>query len=148
MSAAQGICVDWEQCGFSFNRSRGTLRGLHYQAPPSAEAKLVRCTMGAIYDVVVDVRADSPAFGRWVALELTAQNRNMLYIPKGFAHGFQTLVDETEVFYQMSASYCPDAERGVRWNDPLLGIQWPACDKRIISRRDSEYPDLTQWKKC
>jgi dTDP-4-dehydrorhamnose 3,5-epimerase len=135
------------QCGFSRNSVRGTLRGLHYQAHPSAEAKLVRCTMGAIYDVVVDVRPESSSFGRWIAIELTAHNHYMLYIPKGFAHGFQTLLDETDVFYQMSANHCPEAERGVRWNDSLLEIHWPACARRIISQRDSEYPDLTPWKR-
>jgi dTDP-4-dehydrorhamnose 3,5-epimerase len=140
--AAHGLCLDWVQSSFSFNRARGTLRGLHYQASPNAETKLIRCTMGALYDVVVDIRPDSPEFGRWIGLELTAQNRRLLYIPKGFAHGFQTLVDDTEVFYQISEHYCPESARGVRWNDPLLGIQWPACDKRVISARDQEYPNL------
>jgi dTDP-4-dehydrorhamnose 3,5-epimerase len=140
--AQQGLWLDWVQCSLSFNRIRGTLRGLHYQVPPSAEAKLIRCTMGALYDVVVDVRPESTEFGRWIAVELTAHNRRLLYIPEGFAHGFQTLVDDTEVLYQVSEYYCPEAARGVKWNDPLLGIQWPACDKRVISSRDQEFPDL------
>ena len=131
------------QCNISFNRDAGTLRGMHYQAAPHAEEKLVRCTRGALYDVIIDLRPESPTFKRWVSLELTEENCRMLYIPKGFAHGFQTLVDETEIFYQMSAFYHPDSGRGVRWNDPAFGIQWPETDRVILSDRDRLWPDYT-----
>lgn len=130
------------QCNISFNRWKGTLRGMHYQAAPHEEAKLVRCTMGAIYDVIIDLRPDSPTLRRWTAVELNAVNRRMLYIPEGFAHGFQTLADDTEVFYQMSVAYVGEATRGVRWDDPAFGIKWPEAEVRTISMRDSEYPDL------
>jgi dTDP-4-dehydrorhamnose 3,5-epimerase len=128
------------QCNISVNQKKGTLRGMHYQTKPHEEAKLVRCTMGAIYDVIIDIRSESPTFKQWFAIELTAQNRKMLYIPEGFAHGFQTLVDNTEVFYQMSAFYAADCARGIRWNDPTFGIQWPS-DNRIISQKDLQYPN-------
>jgi dTDP-4-dehydrorhamnose 3,5-epimerase len=129
------------QCNVSFNRRRGTLRGMHYQAEPHAEAKLVRCTRGAIHDVIVDLRPGSTTCRRWVAVELTAENRRMLYIPEGFAHGFQTLEDETEVFYQMSVPFHPAAARGVRHDDPALGIAWP-LDVGVISQKDRGYPLL------
>lgn len=131
------------QCNVSFNLRRGTLRGMHYQAAPHAEAKLVRCTRGAIYDVAVDLRPDSPTFLRWAAAELTADNRRALYIPEGCAHGFLTLEDNTEVFYQMSEFYHPEAARGVRWNDPAFGIEWPA-EVKVISERDRSYPDFVR----
>ena len=131
------------QCNISFNRDAGTLRGMHYQAAPHAEEKLVRCTRGALYDVIIDLRPESPTFKRWVSLELTEENCRMLYIPKGFAHGFQTLVDETEIFYQMSTFYHPESSRGVRWNDPAFGIQWPETDRVILSDRDRVWPDYT-----
>ena len=131
------------QCNISFNRDAGTLRGMHYQATPHAEEKLVRCTRGALYDVIIDLRPESPTFKRWVSLELTEENCRMLYIPKGFAHGFQTLADETEIFYQMSAFYHPDSSRGVRWNDPAFGIQWPETERVILSDRDRVWPDYT-----
>jgi dTDP-4-dehydrorhamnose 3,5-epimerase len=129
------------QCNISFNKRKGTLRGLHYQLPPHAEAKLVRCTRGAIYDVIVDLRMDSPTFLKWFGVELTAMNYRMLYIPKRFAHGFQTLDDATEIVYQMSEFYAPDAAQGVRWNDPRVGIAWPEAE-RIMSIKDREYADL------
>jgi dTDP-4-dehydrorhamnose 3,5-epimerase len=129
------------QCSISFSHKRGALRGMHYQAAPYEEVKLVRCTRGAIYDVVVDLRPDSPTFTRWVAVELTADNHRMLYVPEKFAHGFQTLEDNTEVFYQMSQFYAPEYARGVRWNDLAFGIQWPLAE-RIISERDHSYPDF------
>lgn len=129
------------QCNISFNRTTGTLRGMHYQAAPYAEAKLVRCTSGAIHDVIIDLRPGSMTFMQHVAVVLTAANRLMLYIPEGFAHGFQTLEPDTEVFYQMSEVYAPDYARGVRWDDPAFGIQWPA-DERTISERDRNYPDF------
>jgi dTDP-4-dehydrorhamnose 3,5-epimerase len=129
------------QCSVSFNRKRGTLRGMHYQRAPHQEAKLVRCTAGAIYDVIVDLRHDSPTFAQWMGVELTDTNRRMLYIPEDFAHGFQTLEDNTEVFYQISEFYEPDSAAGVRWDDPAFGIQWPTAE-RIISARDATYPDF------
>lgn len=140
--AAQGLNPALAQCSVSFNERRGTLRGMHYQAAPHAEAKLVRCTRGALWDVVVDLRPDSPTFRQWFGAELTADNRRMLYVPEGFAHGFQTLEDETEVFYQISVPYVPGAGRGVRWDDPAFGIQWPHADERVMSDRDRGYPDF------
>jgi dTDP-4-dehydrorhamnose 3,5-epimerase len=139
--AIKSLPTQWVQCNISFNRQRGTLRGLHFQTAPYEEAKLVRCTMGGIYDVIVDLRVDSPTFGQWLAVELTAQNRLMLFIPTGFAHGFQTLADEVEVFYQMSAFYAPECARGVRWDDPAFQIAWPV-ERRIISERDRSFPDF------
>jgi dTDP-4-dehydrorhamnose 3,5-epimerase len=140
--AARGLTTAWVQCNVSFNERRGTLRGLHYQADPFPEIKLVRCTMGAAYDVIVDLRPGSPSFGQWVGVELTAANRLSLYIPGGVAHGFQTLADDTELFYQMSEFYRPELARGVRWDDPRLGIAWPDCPQRIISARDRNLPDF------
>jgi len=140
-AVAHGINPQIVQCNISFNRGKGTLRGMHYQKPPFAEAKLVRCTMGAIHDVILDLRPDSPTFKRHITIVLTAENRTMLYIPDGFAHGFQTLTDNTEVFYQMSQVYSPDAAAGVRWNDPAFRIDWPP-DERIINERDQTYPDF------
>ncbi len=131
-----------KQCNLSFSPKQGTLRGMHYQAQPHTEAKLIRCTQGAIYDVIIDLRPESPSFKRWIAVELSAANRVMLFIPEGFAHGFQTLVDNTEVFYQMSEFYVATAARGVRWDDPCFNIEWPAVTERIISSRDGEFPDF------
>jgi len=139
--ALKNLRTPWVQCNISFNTQRGTLRGLPYQTAPYEETKLVRCTMGAIYDVIVDLRVDSPTFTQWLAVELTAQNRHMLFIPTGFAHGFQSLTHESEVFYQMSAFYAPECARGVRWDDPVFGITWPA-EKRLISERDRSFPDF------
>lgn len=130
------------QCNISFNNKKGTLRGMHYQVHPHAEAKLIRCTKGAIYDVIADLRMDSPTYMRHVSVILSADNRRMLYVPKGFAHGFQTLEDETEVFYQMSEFYSPTSARGFRWDDPAFQIAWPA-DIRTISSRDRSYPDFS-----
>lgn len=132
----QGLESDFVQCSVSFNARRGTLRGMHYQRPPHDEAKLIRCTVGAIFDAVVDIRPDSPTRGRWFATELSARNRRMLYVPKGFAHGFQTLEDSSEVLYFISTYYAPDASAGFLWNDPDIGIPWPAVEKRVISDRD------------
>jgi dTDP-4-dehydrorhamnose 3,5-epimerase len=120
-----GLNPGLAQCSISFNRQRGTLRGMHYQIAPDAEAKIVRCTAGSIYDVIIDLRRESPTFTRWVGVELSAENRRMLYVPEGFAHGFQTLADNSEVFYQISQFYAPASARGVRWNDPQFGITWP-----------------------
>lgn len=138
---AQGLNPRLVQCGISFNRKKGTLRGMHYQAPPYEEAKLVRCAMGAIHDVVIDLRPDSPTFAQHTAVTLTAENRVMLYVPEGFAHGFQTLEDNSEVFYQMSQFYVPEAARGIRWNDPAFAIRWPILET-IILERDQNYPDF------
>src|SRR5579864_3435822 len=138
---ARGLDARVAQCNVSFNRTRGTLRGMHYQADPYGETKLIRCTAGAIYDVIVDLRAASPAFTRWEAVELTAQSHRMLYIPEGFAHGFQTLADHTEVFYQMSEMYRRGYARGVRWDDPVFGIRWPDGNP-ILSEKDRSYHDF------
>jgi dTDP-4-dehydrorhamnose 3,5-epimerase len=135
---AQGIPGKIVQCNVSGNRRRGTLRGLHYQAAPYAEAKLVRCTMGAIYDVIVDLRHDSPTRCKYFGTELTADNRRAVFVPEGFAHGFLTLVDDSEVFYQMSQFYHPGAARGIRWDDPAFGIVWPDRPA-VISPRDASY---------
>jgi dTDP-4-dehydrorhamnose 3,5-epimerase len=146
--AARGLADHWAQCGTAFNRWAGTLRGLHYQAAPFAEAKLVRCTRGALYDVIVDLRPDSPAHARWAAVELSAANGRLLYVPEGFAHGYQTLEDDTEVFYQFSVPHRPDAARGLRWDDPALAIRWPECRERVISARDQSFPDFVPCAAC
>ena len=138
---AHGLNSRLVQCNISFNKKAGTLRGMHYQAAPYEEAKLVRCTQGAIYDAIIDLRPESPTFKQYTAIVLTAQNRQMLYVPEGFAHGFLTLEDHTEVFYQMSEFYAPEYARGIRWNDPAFNIQWPA-DVQIISDRDQNLPDF------
>lgn len=140
--ATHGLNPCLVQCNMSFNKTKGTLRGMHYQAFPYKEEKLVRCTMGSIADVIIDLRPQSPTFKHHMSIVLTAENRRMLYVPKGFAHGFQTLEDNTEVFYQMSEFYAPAYTRGIRWNDPAFGIQWPA-DERIILERDQTYPDFS-----
>ena len=136
-----GLNSDWVQCNISYNKRKGTLRGMHYQVDPYAETKLVRCTMGAIYDVIVDLRPDSKTYRQWIAAELSAENRKMIYIPQGFAHGFQTLVDNSEVFYQMSAFYAPECARAVRWNDPQFEIRWPETE-RTISQKDKMIEDF------
>ena len=138
---AHGLDPIVAQCNVSFSRKRGTLRGLHYQAEPHAEAKLVRCTRGAVWDVIVDFRKGSPTWRKWHAVELTAENRRALYIPAGFAHGFQTLEDDSEVLYQMSDFYHPESARGVRWDDRTLAIRWPIKDA-VISPRDRAFPTL------
>jgi dTDP-4-dehydrorhamnose 3,5-epimerase len=129
------------QCNVSFNRRKGTLRGMHYQAPPFEEAKLVRCTAGALYDVIIDLRRDSATYKQHVGEVLSAANHKMLYVPEGFAHGFQTLADNTEIFYQMSQLYSPEHARGVRYNDPAFGIQW-MIGEPVIADRDRDYPDF------
>ena len=129
------------QCNVSFNPRKGTLRGMHYQAAPYGEAKLVRCTAGALYDVVLDLRPEMPTFTKWIAVYLTAANRKMVYIPEGCAHGFLTLEDNTEVFYQMSEFYHAEAARGVRWDDPAFRIVWPG-PAEVISERDRTYPNF------
>jgi dTDP-4-dehydrorhamnose 3,5-epimerase len=129
------------QCSISFNKKKGTLRGMHYQVPPAAETKIVRCTRGAMYDVIIDLRPDSPTFTRHFAAVLTPDDGKMLYVPAGFAHGFQTLEDDTEVAYQMSEFYSAEQARGVRWDDPVFGIPWPE-DERTIVERDRSYLDF------
>jgi dTDP-4-dehydrorhamnose 3,5-epimerase len=138
---AHGLNPSLVQCNISLSKRKGTLRGVHYQAAPHWEAKLVRCTRGAIYDVAVDLRPESPMFKQWVAIVLTADDRNMAFIPAGCAHGFLTLEDETEVFYQMSDFYNAGSARGVRWNDPAFRIEWPA-KVEVISERDGAYPNF------
>jgi len=138
---ARGLNPAVVQCNASFNAGSGTLRGMHYQAEPHGESKLVRCVRGAIFDVAVDLRRDSPTFRRWHGVELSAENRLSLYIPAGLAHGFQTLADDCEVLYQMGNPYVPEAARGVRWDDPAFAIAWPAVDReRTISAKDRAYP--------
>lgn len=138
--AARGLSSRVVQCNISWNEKAGTTRGMHFQRPPHAEVKLIRCTRGAIWDVIADIRPESPAYGRWVGVELTAENRRTLYVPEGFAHGYQTLEDDTETFYQVSAFYAPGAEGGIRWDDPALGIEWPDADERVISAKDRAWP--------
>jgi dTDP-4-dehydrorhamnose 3,5-epimerase len=142
MFVARGLCADYPQWNVSFNDRRDTLRGLHFQVRPHEEIKLVSCTRGAIFDVAVDVRAGSPSYGKWVGLELSADSRSSVYIPAGFAHGYQTLTDDAEVRYCVSERYHPEAERGVRWDDPDLAIAWPKASQRVISGRDLALPRL------
>jgi dTDP-4-dehydrorhamnose 3,5-epimerase len=142
---AHGLNPAIVQANASFNARRGTLRGMHYQAQPHGESKLVRCVRGAIFDVAVDLRADSPTYCQWHGVELSGENRLVFYIPAGLAHGFQTLTDDCEVLYQMGHRYVPDAARGVRWDDPAFGIEWPAVDgARTISEKDMAYPDFAR----
>lgn len=136
-----GLDPQMVQANVSYNSRRGTLRGMHYQAEPFGETKLVRCTQGAIYDVIVDLRPDSPTFGRWYGVELSAANFRALFIPRMFAHGFQTLADETVVAYQVGQYYTPGAERGLRYNDPALNIRWP-LEVSVISEKDLHWPDF------
>jgi dTDP-4-dehydrorhamnose 3,5-epimerase len=139
--AAHGLVAPTNQCSVSFNVKKGTLRGLHFQAAPHEEEKLVRCTAGAIFDVIVDLRPGSASYRGWHGLELTATNHRALYVPKGFAHGFLTLTDDAEILYMISVAYAPGFARGIRWNDPAVGIEWPASPV-VVSDRDAEYPLL------
>ena len=139
---ARGLCADYPQWSTSFNSRRGTLRGLHFQVAPHEEIKLVSCTRGAVFDVAVDVRQGSQSRGEWVGVELSDENRSTLYIPAGFAHGFQTLTDNAEVHYHISERHVPEAARGVRWDDPDLAIAWPHTEQRVISNRDRALPRL------
>lgn len=136
-----GLCARWVQSSVSFNEKAGTLRGLHYQAAPHEEAKLVTCTAGAVFDVIVDLRTDSPTFREWFSVELTARNNTTLYVPEGLAHGFLTLADESMVEYHMSQDYHPESARGARWDDPVFGIDWPS-NPVVISQRDRDCPDF------
>jgi dTDP-4-dehydrorhamnose 3,5-epimerase len=139
--AEHGLVAAVAECSIAYNHVRSTLRGMHYQRPPHEEAKLVRCIQGAVYDVAVDLRPDSPAHLRWTAVELTAQNRRALYVPPGCAHGYLTLEDGCELLYQISERYEPTSAAGIRWDDPLVGIAWPAAPD-VISARDASYPAL------
>ena len=139
--AEAGLTESFVESNLAFNKNKGTLRGLHYQLPPHEQVKLVRCTRGSIYDVIIDLRRDSPTFKEWFALEMSADNHRLLYVPGGFAHGYLTLEDDTEVFYQTSSYYAPEYGRGVRWNDRAFNISWPA-DPLIMIDRDREYQDF------
>jgi dTDP-4-dehydrorhamnose 3,5-epimerase len=138
---AHGLNTRWPQCNLTLTHERGMIRGMHFQADPKPEIKLIRCAAGAILDVLVDVRRDSPSFGRWEGFELSAANRRQLYVPGGLAHGFQCLTDRCEVFYMMSESYAPALTRGLRWNDPTVNIRWPIADPKL-SERDRDLPLL------
>jgi dTDP-4-dehydrorhamnose 3,5-epimerase len=137
----QGLTAHFPQCNISFNSTKGTLRGLHYSIEPCSEVKMVRCTKGSVYDVLVDLRSDLSSYLKWTPVELSSDNRKILYIPKGIAHGFQTLEDNCELFYQMSVSYNASCARGVRWNDAALQIKWP-LQNPIMSPRDQEFPNI------
>jgi len=141
--ASHGLKPRIAECNISFSINPYTVRGMHWQNPPHAQAKLVRCTKGAIYDVIIDLRPDSPTFKQWIGETLTEDNRLILYVPEGFAHGFQTLKENSEVFYQVSHVYAPQSEGGVRWNDPAFGIDWPATDGITINERDQNFSDFT-----
>ncbi len=140
--AQAGLPTRWPQCNTSYNRKRGTLRGIHFQAAPKEEPKLVRCTAGRVFDVAVDLRECSPTYRKWVGLELSAAKRNAFFIPAGLAHGFLTLEDDSEVYYQMGENYDAPLQRGLRWNDPAFAIDWPFAPS-VISARDAEYPLVT-----
>lgn len=145
--ASHDISFKPVQCNVSYNKKKGILRGMHYQTEPHQEAKLIWCIKGAIHDVIIDLRPKSPTIAQHTSVVLTAENRRMLYIPEGFAHGFQTLENESEIFYQMSEFYAPEYAKGVRWNDPAFGIRWPE-DERLISERDQNYPDYLLTDGC
>jgi dTDP-4-dehydrorhamnose 3,5-epimerase len=138
----RGLAHEFPEVSISFNRRSGTLRGMHYQAPPSAECKLVRCSRGRVFDSAVDLRADSPACRQWFALELAPEDGKVVYVPEGVAHGFQTLVDDSELTYLISSPHAPRSARGLRWNDPAIGIEWPFSEPTVISDGDRLYPDL------
>lgn len=140
--AAHGLCSSFCQQSVSFNPHVSTLRGLHYQAAPHTEIKLIRCVRGRVFDVIVDIRIESPTFGQWFGVELSAENHRQIYVPAGFAHGFQTLAPDSELFYQMSAPYHPESSRGIFWQDPALGIDWPDPSQAIVSVRDAALPPL------
>jgi dTDP-4-dehydrorhamnose 3,5-epimerase len=139
----RGLPPQFVQSNISWNKRKGTLRGMHRQVAPYEECKLIRCTRGAIYDVILDLRRDSPTFGKWLGFELTGENRRSLFVPVGFAVGFQTLEDESEVLYLMSEFYRPGAEQGVRYNDPAFGFEWP-IEVTVIAEKDKSWPDYVQ----
>jgi dTDP-4-dehydrorhamnose 3,5-epimerase len=141
--AEHGLETRLVQANLSWNPRRGTLRGMHFQHAPHAEVKIVRATKGAIYDVIIDLRPDSPTFKEWIGVELTAESRRALYVPEGFAHGFQTLVPDCEVHYLVTEFYTASAEGGVRWNDPAFGIHWPDPNNAFLSAKDAAWPDFS-----
>jgi dTDP-4-dehydrorhamnose 3,5-epimerase len=138
----QGLVSDLHQINVSYNHRKATIRGMHYQVMPYREVKIFRCGRGAIWDVIIDLRPSSPTFLKWFAVELTAENRRQLYVPKDFAHGYQTLVDDTEVYYSVSELYAPESERGIRWNDPHFAIRWPMTAEPTLSLKDRTWPDF------
>jgi dTDP-4-dehydrorhamnose 3,5-epimerase len=140
--AAHDLPIDLVECNLSYNEKRGTLRGMHFQVAPYAEAKLVRCVSGSAHDVALDLRPESPSYRKSIGFELSADSGRSLFLPEGIAHGFQTLVDHSTLFYQMSSAYSPEAAAGVRWDDPAFGIEWPLADP-IVSERDQAFPDFT-----
>ena len=144
--AEYGLTTDFVQSNITFSLKKNTLRGMHYQIAPHKEIKLVRCTRGAIYDIIVDLRPESDTYLEWLATTLTADARNMVYIPGGFAHGYQTLEENTEVYYQVGQFYAAEYERGIRWNDPVLNITWPKADSLILSEKDKVWPDFVPEK--
>lgn len=139
-----GLVTRIVQANVSFNNRKGTLRGMHMQVAPHAEVKVIRATRGSVLDVIVDLRPDSPTFKQWTGVELSAANGRALYVPEGFAHGYQTLEDDTETFYLVSEFYAPDAERGLRWDDPAFGIEWPDPENAILSDKDASWPDWSE----
>jgi dTDP-4-dehydrorhamnose 3,5-epimerase len=142
--ADQGLSTRLVQANLSFNVRNGTVRGMHFQLGPHAEVKIVRCTRGAVYDVIIDLRPDSATFKQWIGVELDADSRNAIYVPEGFAHGYQTLAPETETLYQVSEFYAPHAESGVRWDDPAFGIEWPDPRNAFLSEKDRNWPDFEE----
>jgi dTDP-4-dehydrorhamnose 3,5-epimerase len=142
-SARYGLATDFVQANLSYTERKGTIRGLHYQVEPFGEVKLVRCARGAIWDVIIDLRPESSTYMQWFGVELSAGNRRQLYVPRNFAHGYQTLVDDTDVMYNVSEFYVPEAERGIRWNDPAFSIDWPQSTELTISAKDQNWPDFT-----
>jgi dTDP-4-dehydrorhamnose 3,5-epimerase len=138
-----GLGTEFVQANLSHNKCKGTIRGLHFQLKPFAEAKLVRCIRGAVWDVIVDLRRDSSTYMKWFGVELSADNRRQLYVPKNFAHGYQTLVDDAEVLYHVSEFYTPDYERGIRWDDPAFSIHWPQSTGVVVSTKDQSWPAFT-----
>lgn len=139
-----GLMSCFVQANLTYSPRRGTLRGFHYQVAPFEEVKLVRCTRGAIYDVIIDLRPDSPTFEQWRATELSADNHKTIYIPAGFAHGYQALLDDTEVYYQVGEFYTPEYDRGIRWNDATFAVQWPITPPPILSEKDQHWPDYVR----
>ena len=142
--AAQGLGVRFVEANFSFNRKKNTLRGLHYQSQPNEQGKLVRCTSGAVYDVALDLRRDSPTYKQWIGVELSQENRFALFVPGGFGHGFQTLRDDCEIFYEVTKPYAPASSFGIRWNDPAFNIDWPDATELVMLPRDRDYPDFKE----
>ncbi len=138
-----GLTFNPVQANIAFSKTKGILRGMHYQVAPNEEAKLIRCISGVIYDVIIDLRPDSATYRQWLGVELSADNYKMLYVPEGFAHGYQALMDNTEVFYQVSQFYSPKSERGVRWDDPAFSIKWPKIDNCIVSTKDENLPNFS-----